>query len=57
MFGLLGQVIGVIIILIGGLLMFFLHAPEEHQPPEFGISFIFIGLILVIIGGLLLFVA
>jgi hypothetical protein len=57
MFGLLGQVIGIIIIIIGGLLTFFLHAPEEHQPPEFGVSFVVIGIILIIIGGVLLLVA
>jgi hypothetical protein len=57
MFGLIGQIIGVIIIIIGGLMLFFLHGPEEHQSGEFGISFIFLGLALIIIGGLLLFVA
>ncbi len=57
MFGLLGQIIGIIIIIIGGFLLFFLHAPEEHQPTEFSISFIVLGLILIIVGGLLLFVA
>ena len=56
MFGLIGQVIGIIIIIIGGFLLFFMHAPEEHQPTEFGISFVILGLILIIIGGLLLFV-
>jgi len=57
MFGLLGQIIGIIIIIIGGIMTFFLHGPAEHQPSEFGVSFIVIGIVLVIIGGLLLFVA
>lgn len=56
MLGLLGQAVGILLIIIGGLLTFFLHAPADHQSGSFGISFVFLGLILIIIGGLLLFV-
>ncbi len=56
MFGLLGQIIGIIIIVIGGGFLFFMHAPGEHSG-SFGVSFIVLGLALIIIGGILLIAA
>lgn len=60
-FGLLGQLIGVLLILFGGFLIviFPAYSTDErapgHQPVSFTISAIFIGILCLFIGALLIF--
>ncbi len=66
-FGLLGQLIGILLILFGGYMVFLFPSyadPQSstgsrqtvgHQPSEFSISGIVIGLISLVIGFMLLF--
>jgi len=55
MFGLLGAIIGIILIIVGGYMFFFMPMAMEHQP-DFGLSGIILGLILMIVGFVLVFV-
>jgi len=60
MFGLIGQLIGILLIIFGGFLVFFFPAYSEksvpgHQPLSFGVSGIVIGLISLVFGFILLF--
>ena len=57
MFGILGILVGIVLILIGGFLVFFFPGTEEHQWPPFDIVGVVLGFILIIIGGVLVFVA
>ena len=58
-FGLIGQLIGILLILFGGFMVFFFPASSEkptgHQPEKFSISGIIIGLLSLVIGVMLLF--
>ncbi len=54
MFGWLGTVIGILLVLIAIFMIFFFPSTLEHQA-EFGWRGVLLGLILLIIGGLLIF--
>ena len=66
-FGLLGQFIGILLILFGGYMVFLFQSyadpassrgPRQtvgHQPSEFSVSGIFIGLVCLVLGFMLLF--
>ncbi len=61
MFGLAGVIGGVILILLGILLAFFMVGPSggkltTYQPQEFSVTFIVMGIVFIIIGAVLLFV-
>lgn len=55
MLGFLGIVVGILLILIGGFLIFFFPGTEEHQPNSFAWLGILIGFILIAIGVVLIF--
>lgn len=55
MWGVLGVVAGIILILVGGFLIIFFPGTEEHQPLGFSILGIVMGFAFVIIGCLLIF--
>jgi hypothetical protein len=57
MFGIIGILVGLLLILIGGFLVFFFPSTAEHQPHPFDITGVVLGFILLIIGGALIFVA
>lgn len=57
MFGIIGILVGIVLILIGGFLVFFFPGTAEHQPPPFDVVGVVLGFILIIIGGVLIFVA
>lgn len=57
MFGILGILVGIVLILIGGFLVFFFPGAMEHQPPPFDVVGVVLGFILIIAGGVLVFVA
>ena len=57
MFGLGGIVAGIILILLGGALVFFFPGTaKEYQTFEFGIMGIVIGFVMIILGAILIFV-
>jgi len=53
MFGLLGIAVGILLILVGGFLVFFFPSTKEHQPPPFDLVGVVLGFIFLIIGILL----
>jgi len=55
MFGWLGIVVGILLILIGGFLVFFFPNTQEHQPPPFGVVGVVLGLILIVAAVVLIF--
>ncbi len=55
MFGWLGIGIGILLIVLGGWLVFFFPSTVEHQPEQFGWTAIVLGIVLIIIGGLFVF--
>lgn len=60
MFGILGIIVGIILIIAGLIIAVYLPGIsgglEMHQPQQFSVSFIIIGIILIIVGGVLVFV-
>ena len=56
MFGWLGIVLGILLILIGGFMVFFLPTTEKHQPESMAWTGVIVGIVFLIIGGILLFV-
>ena len=57
MFGIIGILVGLLLIVVGGFLVFFFPSAWEHQPDPFGWVGVVLGFILIIIGGVLVFVA
>lgn len=55
MWGFLGIVVGILLILIGGFLMFLFPGAPEHQTESFSLVGVVLGFILIVIGGLLIF--
>jgi hypothetical protein len=55
MFGLLGVVIGIVLILLGGFLVFFFPSTTIHQGEDFGVAGVVLGFIILLIGGVLVF--
>lgn len=55
MFGLLGVIVGIILIIVGGYMVFFLPMSIYHQP-EFGYTGVFLGIVFLIVGFVLIFV-
>jgi hypothetical protein len=56
MFGLAGLIAGIILILIGGALVFFFPASSQYQPQEFGIVAVVAGFVMIILGAIMIFV-
>ncbi len=61
MFGIIGAIGGIILIIAGIIFMFFMIAPGKgglttYQPHEFSVTFIVMGLVFIIIGAILLFI-
>ena len=57
MFGLGGFIAGILLILIGGgLIFFFPGAGGKYQPSEFSIAIIVIGFVMIILGAVIVFV-
>ncbi len=54
-FGFFGPIIGIILILLGGFLVFFMHTTPMHQPEAFSLSGIVIGLMFLFFGIFLIF--
>ena len=56
MFGLAGVITGIILIVIGGLLVFFFPSASTYQPQEFGIVVVIAGFVMIILGAIMVFV-
>ena len=56
MFGVTGIIAGILMIIIGGLLVFFFPSATEYQPSDFGIIVIVVGFVMIILGGILIFI-
>lgn len=56
MFGLGGLVAGILMIVIGGALIFFFPSAVKYQPDDMGIMVIVVGFVMVIVGAILIFV-
>ncbi len=56
MFGLLGLLIGIFLVLIGGYMIFFFPLTSVHQEEYFGKTAIVLGFICLIVGGILIFI-
>jgi len=57
MFGILGILVGILMVLAGGFLILFFPSTGDHQPPPFDLVGVVLGFILLIIGGVLIFIA
>ena len=55
MFGWIGGIIGVLLILLGGFLVIFFPFTSEEQPESMAMTAIVTGFVLLVIGGVLLF--
>lgn len=55
MYGLVGFIVGLILVLVGGGLMFLFPSTLRHQPTGFAKVGIVLGLLLIFIGGALMF--
>ena len=55
MFGFTGVIAGIILILIGGILIFLFPSATDYQPDEFGIVIVVVGFIMIILGAILIF--
>jgi hypothetical protein len=55
MFGIIGILGGLLLVIIGGFLVFFFPNTFEHQAPPFDTVGVVLGFILLIIGGVLIF--
>ena len=55
MFGLLGAIIGILLLLWAVFMLFFFPAITEHQTEHFGKNGIIFGFFLVLVGALLVF--
>lgn len=61
MFGIAGAIVGIILIILGILIAFFMIAPshsslQTYQPHEFSLALIVMGIVFIIVGAILLFV-
>ena len=56
MFGLGGFVAGILMILIGGALIFFFPSAVKYQPDEMGIIIVVVGFVMAIVGAIFVFV-
>ena len=55
MFGWIGAIIGILLILLGGYMVLFFPFVTEEQIPSVGLTAIITGFVFIIIGGFLLF--
>ena len=55
MFGFVGIIVGILLLIAGVFLVFFFPTTEEHQPVSFGVTGIVIGIVFLIIGFVLVF--
>jgi uncharacterized membrane protein len=55
MFGLVGILGGILLILVGIFLAFFFQAPTDNQPESMGYLGIVLGLVLIVVGFVLIF--
>jgi uncharacterized membrane protein HdeD (DUF308 family) len=56
MFGITGVIAGIIMIIVGGILVFFFPAASTYQPRDFSVLVVVIGFILIILGAVMAFV-
>ena len=55
MFGLSGIIGGLILIIIGGLMVFLFPGSSNYQPKDMSMFVVIVGFIMIIIGGILIF--
>ncbi len=55
MFGWIGAIIGILLILLGGFMVLFFPFTVEEQPESMALTAIVTGFVLIVIGGVLLF--
>jgi hypothetical protein len=56
MFGFTGVIAGIILIVVGGLFVFFFPSASEYQPEQFGIVIVIAGFVMIILGAIMVFV-
>ena len=56
MFGLGGIIAGIMLILLGGALIFFFPSATKYQPDSMGVIVVVIGFVMVILGAVIIFV-
>ncbi len=56
MFGITGVIAGIIMIIIGGLLVFFFPSASIYRPQEFDIAIVVAGFVMIILGAIMVFV-
>ena len=55
MFGWIGILVGILLIIFGGFLVVFFPSTIEHQPPQMTVGGVILGFVCLVIGVLLLF--
>jgi hypothetical protein len=56
MFGFMGIIAGIILILIGGAFVFFFPSATSYQGSDFGIVVVVAGFVMIILGAILIFI-
>jgi membrane-bound ClpP family serine protease len=56
MFGIAGLIGGLVMIIIGGIMAFFMPSAQTYQPSEMSTLMVLIGFVLIILGGVMIFV-
>ena len=56
MFGIAGVIAGVVLILLGGLIMFLFPGSDKYQPDDFSVVMVVVAIVMIILGGILVFV-
>jgi len=56
MFGWIGILIGIFLLILGGYLVFFFPQATDYQPEKFGAMGIIFGFVFLVIGAVLLFI-
>ncbi len=56
MFGIAGLIGGIILIIIGGVLVFFMPASQTYQPKEMATMAVVGGFVMIILGAIMVFV-
>lgn len=56
MFGITGTIAGIVMIIVGGILVFFFPGAPQYQPRDFSVLVVVIGFILIILGAIMAFV-
>jgi hypothetical protein len=56
MFGILGFIAGIILIIIGGLLVFLFPSATSYQPSEMVTLVVVVGFVMIILGAIMVFI-